>query len=150
MLNLSSSHVDYIWLEGREKKRLPITIFAGRITCIHSPSKQSVWYLIGLYFVLFAFVRLFVSAAAVKRGSPLPKSLANTKGKSLTVAIKRRIARRLKFEQLPRQLGEEAKTLVASGQRRPLRRRDGVKICMIFFSVSPLILLAGQQQRLHF
>lgn len=63
---------------------------------------------------------------------PLPKSLANTKEKpnscykaahceGFNILTATSATRRAAW------LGEEAKTLVASGQRRPFRRRDGIK-----------------------
>lgn len=54
-----------------------------RANYTHPMAKRTIIpYLIGLYFVLFVCVRLSVSATAVKHGSPLPESLANTKGKA--------------------------------------------------------------------
>lgn len=93
--------------------------------------------------IIFCFVRVCPSVC-VCRGCetrsprhPLPKSLANTKEQPnscykaahcewFNIWAATSATRRAAW------LGEEAKTLVASGQRRPFRRRDGIKKFALF------------------
>lgn len=106
--------------------------------------KQTIswWYLIGLYFVLLVCVRLFASAVAVKHGPPphppTAKVTCQHQRKNLTSCYKAahcewfNIWAATSATCRAAWLWEEAKTLVACGQRRPFRRRDAIKKFALF------------------